>query len=243
MTAERLKIIKDRRGGAAYNMKRDQALFEELENASDAKPGSASLSGPTLRIYGWNKPSISYGYGLKPEKYLDLPALEKAGWVLVKRPTGGGIVFHQANDVSFSLIAPLNEAVKKDPQYYISLLAGSIHRQLVKIGIEAELMAKGKDRPELQAFCFSHPEKHEIICRGKKLAGFGQKAGRRAILVQGNLLVDPPPERPETLGKAISLSQLKGQNVSFDAARQIIYTSASAWPMRENAPPSPSKIF
>lgn len=243
-----LKTIKDRRGGAAYNMKRDQSLFEELENRAEVggtapSQAEAVQPGAVLRIYGWNKPAVSYGYGLKPEKYLDLPKLEKDGWVPAKRPTGGGIVFHQTNDVSFSLAAPLTEAVRKDPQHYIRILAELILKQLQLAGIRAELMSTGQDRPELRAFCFSHPEKHEIIYDGRKLVGFGQKVGRRAVLVQGNLLVDPPPDHPETRDKAISLSRIKGQNISFDEARQIIYTSASAWPMKENAPTSLSKIF
>lgn len=243
MTATKPKIILDRRAGASYNMKRDQALFDALESREDGRRAATSRPEAVLRIYGWNKPSISHGYGLKPEKYLDLTALAREGWQLVKRPTGGGIVFHQTNDVSFCLVAPLGESAPKDPDCYIKILAEMILEQLVRSGIQAELATEGTDRPQLRAFCFSHSEKFEIVVQGKKLVGFGQKIGRQAVLIQGNLLVDQPPDQPETRDRAIGLSQILDRTISFDAARQIIYTSASAWPMKENAPASPSKIF
>src|ERR1700730_7736529 len=75
----------------AFNMSLDEVLMEAV-----------ALQGqPILRFYGWTEAAATFGYS---QRYLDV-----AGWTslrpLIRRPTGGGLVPHDA-DWTYSLVFP-----------------------------------------------------------------------------------------------------------------------------------------
>src|SRR6201997_1214719 len=76
---------------AAMNMSVDEALLE-----------SASI--PTIRFYRWRSPALSFGYF---GKFSDV-AIYAAERDLVRRWTGGGIVFH-GDDLTYSIVIPAND--------------------------------------------------------------------------------------------------------------------------------------
>src|SRR5262245_7607347 len=78
-------------GHAAFNMAMDEALLQTMPR----------LGKPVLRFYGWTEPAASFGYF---QKYSDV---ERATLLrpLVRRPTAGGIVPHDA-DWTYSLAFP-----------------------------------------------------------------------------------------------------------------------------------------
>src|SRR5262245_31418114 len=41
---------------------------------------------PQLRFYAWKKPSLTYGYFVKPEEWLHLDRLLEEGWDIGRRP-------------------------------------------------------------------------------------------------------------------------------------------------------------
>jgi len=78
-------------GAPAFNMALDEALLE----------AASRLGRPVLRFYGWTEPAATFGYF---QKYADV---ERATPLrpLIRRPTGGGIVPHDA-DWTYSLAVP-----------------------------------------------------------------------------------------------------------------------------------------
>ena len=78
-------------GAPAFNMALDEALLEAMSR----------LGKPVLRFYGWTEPAATFGYF---QKYADV---ERATPLrpLIRRPTGGGIVPHDA-DWTYSLVFP-----------------------------------------------------------------------------------------------------------------------------------------
>ncbi len=76
-------------GDPALNMALDEALLESMPR----------LGRPVLRFYGWTEPAATFGYF---QKYADV---ERATYLrpLIRRPTGGGIVPHDA-DWTYSLV-------------------------------------------------------------------------------------------------------------------------------------------
>ena len=63
----------------AWNMAVDEAILESVSSKSQL---------PTLRLYDWAPYTLSLGHA-QPVADVNIPALKKNNWSLVRRPTGG----------------------------------------------------------------------------------------------------------------------------------------------------------
>jgi lipoate-protein ligase A len=81
------RLIPFCQAGAAENMAIDEALFREA---------AGLRSPPTLRLYGWLKPTISLGRFQDARREIDREACRRLGIEVVRRPTGGKTVLHDA---------------------------------------------------------------------------------------------------------------------------------------------------
>ena len=107
---------------AAINMAIDEALLE-----------TAKI--PSIRFYRWNSPALSFGYF---GRFADV-APYAAERDLVRRWTGGGIVFH-GNDLTYSIIIPAQDAVFAQSSAFIYAAIHSALRDALNIdGQRAEL--------------------------------------------------------------------------------------------------------
>jgi lipoate-protein ligase A len=107
---------------AAINMAIDEALLE-----------TAKI--PSIRFYRWNSPALSFGYFGKFADVADY-ATERD---LVRRWTGGGIVFH-GDDLTYSIIIPAQDAVFAKSSAFIYAAIHSALRDVLSIrGQRAEL--------------------------------------------------------------------------------------------------------
>ena len=68
------------RDAAAMNMAVDEALFLRHEAGEGA---------PILRVYSWQRPTLSLGYAQSVAKEINLDACHAEGVDVVRRPTGG----------------------------------------------------------------------------------------------------------------------------------------------------------
>ena len=165
---------------AAMNMAIDEALLE-------------TAVGPTIRFYRWRSLALSFGYF---GKFSDV-AIYAAERDLVRRWTGGGIVFH-GDDLTYSIVIPAN-----DPVFDQSSIAvyEKIHRALCeglnKIGTQAVVVG-GVDpggpvvgmRAAASASgynCFANPVRADVMMDGRKIAGAAQRRTRRGLLQQGSI--------------------------------------------------------
>jgi lipoate-protein ligase A len=155
------------------------ALDEALLQAA------SSLGRPVLRFYGWTEPAASFGYFQKFAEVEQMTLLRP----LVRRPTGGGLVPHDA-DWTYSLAFPPG-----DPWYALKA-TGSYQRVhewfqagFLKMGITTELAPCCKK--SLPGQCFIGHEKSDLLWHGGKIAGAAQRRTRDGLLIQGS--VQPPP--------------------------------------------------
>src|SRR2546430_14961898 len=88
-------LLQSGSGAAAFNMAFDEALLES----------AARLGRPALRFYGWAERAASFGYS---QKYAELARLTSLR-PIVRRPTGGGLVPHDA-DWTHSLVFQIGRA-------------------------------------------------------------------------------------------------------------------------------------
>jgi lipoate-protein ligase A len=190
-----LELIQDESTrSAALNMAIDEALLE-------------FVTAPTLRVYGWDHPALSFGYF---GRFADV-ANEKRD--LVRRWTGGGIVFH-GDDLTYALIIPAGaEAFAESSAVIYERVHSALVNALIQVGHAAELssaaavdlsrrsQAKAEDRPELPADdgataresadardeCFAKPVRADVLIGGRKIAGAAQRRSRRGLLQQGSI--------------------------------------------------------
>ncbi|MEM0486808.1 MAG: lipoate--protein ligase family protein, partial [Sulfolobales archaeon] len=92
----RFRLIVDE-GSGCYNMAMDEALLFTV-----------AMGGvPTLRLYVFNKPTVTLGYFQKVEEVVDLEFARKEGIDVVRRVTGGGAVYHDPEgEVTYSIVVP-----------------------------------------------------------------------------------------------------------------------------------------
>ena len=170
-------LLRTGRAPASYNMALDEAL---LDHAS-------MIGAPILRLYGWSEPAATFGYSQHYREVAAWTALRP----LIRRPTGGGLVPHDA-DWTYSLVFP------RDHPWY-SLRAEESYRRVHDwitasfraLDVQAEL-SECCDKPAVGR-CFIGAEKFDVLAGGKKIAGAAQKRNKLGLLVQGSI---QPPSAP-----------------------------------------------
>lgn len=200
------------------NMERDLQLFKNFEKGT---------IGPTLQIYSWKPVCISLGYSQKAEKLLNLDAAREFNFDIVKRPTGGGIVFHNEDEVTYTLILPYDfPGLPKGSATTYKYISQIVVDALNKLGINAEIAAGKKSERRSADLCFTYPAEYEIVANDKKIVGSAQKRGKRGFLQHGSIFVSRrdfdkfekvlknPSEA--ALEKAISIEEVLGHKLSFE---------------------------
>lgn len=154
--------------------------------------------GPTLRLYGWDRPSISLGYFQQPEKILDLDQCRDAGIPVVKRTTGGRAVYHH-HEVTYSVTAPVpHPGFPSTIRGTYEMIAHALEEALVNLGLHVERLDRNADRLRHGAgspLCFDATSRNEITLDRKKVVGSAQRRWPTAFLQHGSILLrsDPPP--------------------------------------------------
>jgi lipoate-protein ligase A len=148
------------------NMAIDEALLEAAKV-------------PSIRFYRWHRPALSFGYF---GKFGDV-AKYASERDLVRRWTGGGIVFH-GDDLTYSIVIPASDLVFAESSMSIY---EKIHRALADAlgenSKDAEL-ACGGGRGD---FCFANPVRSDVVVNGRKVAGAAQRRTRTGLLQQGSI--------------------------------------------------------
>ncbi len=162
---------------SAFNMALDEALLE----------AAPRLAQPVLRFYGWVEPAATFGYF---QKFADV---ERATLLrpLIRRPTGGGLVPHDA-DWTYSLTFPAGHewhGLRAEESYRRA--HEWIQSAFAKLGVATDLATSCKRSAPGQ--CFVGHEKFDLLWQGRKIAGAAQRRTLGGLLIQGS--VQPPPVR------------------------------------------------
>jgi len=198
----------------------------------EALLGSVSRgeSPPTLRLYAWSPPCVTVGYFQSLEDEVDLEACRAEGVDAVRRLTGGGAVFHEA-EITYSLVLPLGHPLAPEDilESYRRICAGLV-RGFGELGVEA-----------------AFEPINDIVSGGRKLSGNAQTRRSGCLLQHGTVLLDLDPGRMFSLlkvpaekqrGRLIedvearvgSLRSLLGRDVPYaEAARALSRGFAGAW--------------
>jgi lipoyl(octanoyl) transferase len=161
---------------AAMNMAIDEALLE-------------SAAAPSIRFYRWESPALSFGYFGRFADVAD-KASERD---LVRRWTGGGIVFH-GEDLTYSVVIPANDPVfAESPMSIYENVHRALRKALVANGERAELaLVAGVVDAGTAIFnpgfnCFANAVRLDLTIDGRKVAGAAQRRTRAGLLQQGSV--------------------------------------------------------
>ena len=152
---------------AATNMAVDHALLRF----------ATTRGRPLLRLYAWRQPAVSYGYFQK------FPAHLVGQYEIVRRPTGGGLVYH-GDDTTYTVVIPPDHVL-----YRLSTNDAyqAIHRAVAAaLTDKTELLRQAK-APRGQYECFQNPVAGDVVVGYQKLAGGAQRRGRAGVLHQGSI--------------------------------------------------------
>ena len=217
-----LTIYHDGAGhSAAINMAIDEALLE-----------AATI--PSIRFYRWSSPALSFGYFGKFADVADYATTRD----LVRRWTGGGIVFH-GQDLTYSIVIPASDPLfAESPIFIYERIHRALSRTLVEVGREAVVAAdagRGGVKTVMQAalrarvdngHCFANPVRADVMIDGRKVAGAAQRRTRGGLLQQGSVqYVDLENGFAELFAQALSAncSEAKIDDTVLNRARELAH--------------------
>jgi len=204
---------------AYMNMAIDEAILT-------ARIGN--LAPNTIRFYRWSPSAVSIGKFQIIENEVHLENCRKHGVDVVRRITGGGTVYHDAEDeITYSVIARKEDLKAKDITSVYAKIYNGIAEALKILGINADFNeGNTKTCPNLTV-------------KGKKISGSAQSHKSGAVLQHGTLLLDVDLEKMFTFlrirstktclevvnvakNKITSIRKELGKNVSVEEAKQAL---------------------
>jgi lipoate-protein ligase A len=180
---------------------------------------------PTLRLYGWHKPSVSIGYFQKIMD-VDVAYCAKKNIPLVRRLTGGRAILH-GDEITYSFSSKTTSGLffKGILDSYKEISA-AFCLALSKMGISPELepsRASGGLRfsglRSRNPSCFQSVSYGEITINGGKVIGSAQKRWTDALLQQGSI---PIVTDGDDAAKVFRLDTAQKVKDSFIGLRDVL---------------------
>ena len=225
---KRWRLIDSGFSDAYTNMAIDEALFIEYYSGNNL---------PTLRIYGWRPASFSFGYFQDPEQELDLAKCHRENIPLVRRMTGGGIIFHNT-ELTYSLVCSKEDLkignVKESYRVLCSFIISAYKRLGLNPSFALSSDLSRKKPGEFSSFCFASNEEYDILIRGRKIGGNAQRRRKGVVFQHGSIplkldidgalsFLKEPDFRIKD--KVISLNDALEKELTFDEFRDLLIES------------------
>ena len=164
------------------NMAIDEALLTCFDPADSA---------PVFRLYGWNPPAFSLGRFQDAGEVFDLGKCKDAGIPVVRRITGGGVIYH-AGELTYSIVCTPHQvppAVSVKDSFRV--LTSFLLRFYEKLGLTARYAVDhypaGTLLGERTPFCFAGREAYDILVDGRKIGGNAQRRLKNIIFQHGSI--------------------------------------------------------
>lgn len=205
---------------------------------------AAGSAPPTLRLYTWAAPTLTLGRG-QPAADANAAALARDDVTLLRRPTGGTAVYHDATALTYTVVARSDEPRMSGSiaESYAGVSAALLHA-LKSIGLENGAAAPHplnsvESVDSRSPVCFIAPAAYEITVGGRKLVGSAQMRIRDGILQHGSLYLSgdiarvcdylsAPPDPAHVHARALTLADALGRVVAWDELAQAIVAGFAA---------------
>lgn len=188
----------DGKRGSAMNMALDETLLL----------WAVRIGKPLLRFYDWEKPAITIGYTQ------DYDSAVQDGMDVVRRPTGGGVVYH-GEDLTYTFAMPPDHSIcSLDRMESYHFFHRPLLEALAVFGVEGQLSESSReviDRATMK--CFVTPTRYDVLTGDAKFAGSAQRRTRDGLLHQGSVALKEVDvsregliaEYPKALAKSVDI--------------------------------------
>ncbi len=180
----KLRILETGENTAFKNMAVDEAIMRNCKRV-----------GPTLRLYSWKPAAVSIGYFQAIEEEVDLKKCKQIGVDVVRRITGGGAVFHDAELTYSFFCSEESKIVPKNILESYARVCNSLVLGFEELGLEAEFVPL-----------------NDIVVGGKKISGNAQTRRNGIVLQHGTILLKVDVEKMFSLLK-VPDEKLKGKMI------------------------------
>lgn len=207
------------------NMAVDEALLDSFDPA---------VSPPVLRLYGWEPPAFSLGKFQVAEEVLHLDRCREAGIQVVRRVTGGGVIYHAA-ELTYSIVCSqrhIPDATSVKGAF--RSLCGFLLLAYERLGLDASFAVdrhSGHGRLGGRTpFCFAGKEEYDIVVGGRKVGGNAQRRVRETVFQHGSIPLENRVamalpflrERPAGVEEgAVSLAEL-GVTLPVERLKEVL---------------------
>ena len=149
-----MRYLKNPSTNPYYNMAFDEYCLESL-----------SIDEPVFYLWQ-NRPAVIVGFNQEVNTEVNLDYLKENGIDLVRRVTGGGAVYHDLENLNYTIVGR-SEDLERDYPEYASLLA----KALQTLGVPATLSGR-----------------NDILVEGRKVSGFAKRVCKNRLMVHGTLM-------------------------------------------------------
>ncbi|MFW5898404.1 MAG: lipoate--protein ligase family protein [Candidatus Saliniplasma sp.] len=152
--------------------KNDPRLAVALEEVLLKKVSKTKT--PVIRFWEWEDKAVTIGRSQKASNEVDLEHCRDENIDVIRRPSGGGAMYHTPGDeLVYSIIAPKNY-FPKDITVIYKKICSQISKILAEIDIDAYFV-----------------EPNSIFLSDRKISGNAQKITKDAVLQHGTILYSP----------------------------------------------------
>lgn len=164
------RLLKPESNNAFMNMAIDEAILTERID---------SYVPNTVRLYRWKPSAVSIGKFQSIDNEVYLEQCRALGVHIVRRPSGGGTVYHDSDgEITYSIIANKADIGTQDITIIYTKVYAGLTTALRRLGVTADFSAgNAKACPNLTV-------------DGKKISGSAQCHKKNVVLQHGTLLVD-----------------------------------------------------
>ncbi len=174
MTPQWRLIVDDRPGSGAWNMSLDRAI--QLSHSAGASP-------PTLRLYRWERPTITLGR-FQDSAGIDDAVCRRRGVDVVRRFTGGRGVLHD-DELTYSVVAGTRDGVPKGVAASYNYLCAALVAAYDLLGVSAQLTPRPRGDAS-SAACYMHATHADVSVGISKLSGSAQVWSSDTVLQHGS---------------------------------------------------------
>ena len=227
------RLIEEGREDGKINMVTDHAILHACNE------GKAP---PTLRLYGWNRPTLSLGYSQNVTRSVDLGRCRLLDIPIIRRPTGGRAVLHN-EELTYSVIVPSHHPrFPGGLRQNFQMISTALINGLAQLKILGICVKNGNKRRNAQGemrspACFASFNLFEIAAHNRKLIGSAQRRMKNAFLQHGSILIDIDNELLNSLllfadfeenrshleqlsKKTVTLNEASGRTITFEEAKK-----------------------